>query len=54
MAEFVAELCYIGIAAANVVSTLHPDMIVLGSGVAEIGDLLTTTVRKRLPSESAS
>ncbi len=37
---------YIGIAAANVVTCLHPDLIVLGGGVAEIGDLLTTTVRQ--------
>jgi glucokinase len=36
----------IGIAAANVVTILHPDMIVLGGGVAEIGPLLTDTVRQ--------
>lgn len=35
----------IGIAAANVVTILHPDLIVLGGGVAEIGTLLTDTVR---------
>lgn len=35
---------YIGIAAANIVVGLHPDLIVLGGGVAEIGELLTTTV----------
>lgn len=36
---------WIGIAAANVVTVLHPDLVVLGGGVAELGDLLTTTVR---------
>ncbi|MCG8587041.1 MAG: ROK family protein [Pirellulales bacterium] len=36
----------IGIAAANVVTILHPDLIVLGGGVAEIGPLLTDTVRE--------
>ena len=35
----------IGIAAANVVTILHPRWIVLGGGVAEIGDLLTETVQ---------
>jgi glucokinase len=34
----------IGIAAANVVTILHPDLIVLGGGVAEIGPLLTDTI----------
>ena len=37
---------YVGIAAANVVTILHPDMIVLGGGVAELGSLLTDTVRE--------
>jgi glucokinase len=36
----------IGIAAANVVTILHPDLIVLGGGVAEIGPLMTDTVRQ--------
>jgi len=36
----------IGIAAANVVTILHPDLIVLGGGVAEIGTLLSDTVRE--------
>jgi len=35
----------IGIAAANVVTILHPDLIVLGGGVAEMGTLLTDTVQ---------
>ncbi len=37
---------FLGIAAANVVTILHPDLIVLGGGVAEIGDLLVDTVRQ--------
>lgn len=36
---------YLGIAAANVVTILHPDLIVLGGGVAELGDLLLDRVR---------
>jgi glucokinase len=36
---------YIGIASANIVATLHPEMIVLGGGVAEMGELLTRTVK---------
>ena len=35
----------VGIAAANVVVVLHPDLIVLGGGVAEMGELLTSTAR---------
>jgi len=37
---------YIGIGVANVVTILHPDLIVLGGGVAEIGALLFDTVRE--------
>ena len=37
---------YIGIAAANVVVILHPDLIVLGGGVAELGEVLTARVRQ--------
>lgn len=36
---------YIGIAVGNVVVTLHPELVVLGGGVAEIGPLLFTLVR---------
>ncbi len=36
---------YIGIAVSNVIVTLHPELIVLGGGVAEIGPLLFETVR---------
>jgi glucokinase len=37
---------YLGIAAANVVTILHPDLVVLGGGVAAIGPLLFDTVRQ--------
>jgi glucokinase len=43
---------YIGIAVSNVVTVLHPDLIVLGGGVSEMGPLLFDTVenvvRKRV------
>ncbi len=37
---------YLGIGVANVITALHPDLIVLGGGVAQIGDLLFDTVRE--------
>ena len=37
---------YLGIAIANVVTILHPELIVLGGGVAELGDALLVPVRK--------
>lgn len=37
---------YLGIGVANVVVTLHPDLVVLGGGVAQIGDPLLYTVRE--------
>lgn len=36
---------YLGTAIANLVVAVHPELIVLGGGVAEIGDLLFDTVR---------
>jgi glucokinase len=36
---------YIGIGVVNVVVMLHPELVVLGGGVAQIGDLLFDTVR---------
>jgi len=43
---------YLGIAAVNTVVTLHPDLIVLGGGVAQMGELLREpverTVRERV------
>jgi glucokinase len=41
---------YLGIAVSNVVVTLHPDLIVLGGGVAGIGPLLFDTVREAMRS----
>lgn len=40
---------YLGIGIANVVTCIHPQLIVLGGGVAELGDLLLTPLRKSLP-----
>ena len=39
---------YLGIGVANVVVTIHPEAVVLGGGVAQIGDLLFNTVRQTL------
>jgi glucokinase len=39
---------YLGIGIVNVVVALHPDLIVLGGGVALIGDLLLDAVRRTL------
>jgi glucokinase len=36
---------YLGIGVANVVTALHPELVVLGGGVAGIGPLLLDTVR---------
>ena len=38
----------VGIAAANVVVTLHPELIVLGGGVAGLGDLLFDGIRETI------
>ena len=38
----------VGIAAANVVVSLHPELIVLGGGVAGLGDLLFEGVRRTI------
>ncbi len=37
---------YIGIAASNVIVTIHPELIVLGGGVAQIGAILFDAVRE--------
>ncbi len=37
---------YLGIAVSNVVTILHPDLVILGGGVAGIGPLLFETVRE--------
>ena len=36
---------YLGIAVANVVTVLHPELVVLGGGVAELGEALLAPVR---------
>ena len=37
---------WLGLGVANVVVVLHPDLVVLGGGVAQIGELLFETVRQ--------
>lgn len=39
---------YLGTGVANVVLTLHPDLVVLGGGVSNLGDLLLEPVRAAL------
>lgn len=39
---------FLGIGIANVVTCLHPQLIVLGGGVAEMGDLLLSPLRRSL------
>jgi glucokinase len=39
---------WMGIAAANVVTVLHPDLIVIGGGVAELGETLLEPVRRTI------
>jgi glucokinase len=41
-------IAYLGIAAANVTTILHPDLIVFGGGVAELGEALLEPVRTML------
>jgi glucokinase len=40
--------CYLGLALANLVSTLNPEIIVLGGGVAEAGELLLKSARETM------
>lgn len=44
--ELVRAFEYLGIGIANVVTTLHPEVVVLTGGLAELGPLLFDTVRK--------
>jgi glucokinase len=49
--EIVRAAEYLGIGVANVVTTLHPDIVVLGGGMAEMGpwlDTVRTTVLRRV------
>jgi len=39
---------WIGIAAANVVTTLHPQWVILGGGVAQAGEILVRAVREEI------
>jgi len=39
---------YLGTGVANVVTTLHPDLVVLGGGVSNLGELLLEPVRRAL------
>ncbi len=39
---------WLGIGAANLVTALHPELVVIGGGVAEMGDLLLEPVRKTI------
>lgn len=41
---------WIGIAAANVVTIMHPDLIVLGGGVSKLGEVLRETVQRSINS----
>ena len=40
--------CYLGLALANLVSTLNPEIIVLGGGIAEAGELLIKSARQTM------
>jgi len=40
---------YLGVGIANVVSTIHPELVVLAGSVAEIGPLLFDTLRQVVP-----
>lgn len=40
--------CYLGLALANLVSTLNPEIIVLGGGVAEAGEPMLTAARQTM------
>lgn len=44
--QHVAE--WLGIGVANVIVTLHPDLIVIGGGVSEMGDLLLQPLRETI------
>jgi glucokinase len=39
---------FIGVGAANVAVAIHPDMVVLGGGVAQMGDILLDAVREEM------
>ena len=37
---------WLGVGVANVVTTIHPELVVIGGGVSRMGDLLLDPVRK--------
>ena len=39
---------YLAIGVANVMVTLHPDLVVLGGGVANMGDILFDRIRAQV------
>jgi len=43
--EIIQAAEFLGIGVANMVTTLHPDLVVLGGGVAQMGEILFDTVR---------
>jgi glucokinase len=43
--EIIQAAEFLGIGVANMVTTLHPDLVVLGGGVAQMGAILFDTVR---------
>jgi glucokinase len=45
----VQAITYLGIGIANVVSIIHPEMVILGGSVADIGSLLFDTLRQTVP-----
>lgn len=45
-AELLRAAEYLGIGVANVVTALHPEMVLLGGGVAQMGDLLLEPIRE--------
>ena len=45
---------YLGIAIANIVNLLNPEVIVIGGGVAQSGDLLLESIRKTVHQRSMS
>jgi glucokinase len=45
----VQAITYLGIGIANVVSILHPQLVVLGGSVADIGPILFQTLRRVVP-----
>jgi len=43
---------FIGIAIAGLINLLNPSVVIIGGGVAEVGDLLTAPIRKMVKERS--